>query len=389
MYSKPKACSMRDSFEPTIKRYLRRWQSTLRPTTIESKGSLLRRFAAYLREHHPEVRGFNQLQRDPHIEDWLESRLIVAAVTRNWDIYNLRNFFADLIEWEWPEAPPPRLFRDEDIAPEPLYLPRPLSPELDRAAQQAFIEAGTFAAMAFLLLRHTGIRIGEMRQLPLNALEATGPDTFSLHVPAGKTYAERLVPLDEHTVEVIRRIIAQRGCLLKRPLRPSRRNLMMINQWGRHLSPARYGVHLKELTAHLDRNEHITCHRLRHTYATQMARAGMPVPALMKLMGHKTPKMTMRYVEVAQNDVREAYEQAMTQLSVIRSVQSRTLPALASPSAILPPKSESSQLLKLMEAMITCLESHRRDELNPVRSKQLHRFIKRMRRAGYDLKDIL
>ena len=42
-----------------------------------------------------------------------------------------------------------------------------------------------------------------------------------------------------------------------------------------------------------------------------------------------------------------------------------------------------------MEAMITCLESHRRDELDPDRSKQLHRFIKRMRKAGYDLKDIL
>ena len=42
-----------------------------------------------------------------------------------------------------------------------------------------------------------------------------------------------------------------------------------------------------------------------------------------------------------------------------------------------------------MEAMITCLESHRRDELDAIRSKQLHRFIKRIRKAGYDLKDIL
>ena len=39
--------------------------------------------------------------------------------------------------------------------------------------------------------------------------------------------------------------------------------------------------------------------------------------------------------------------------------------------------------------MITCLESYRRDELDADRSKQLHRFIKRMRKAGYDLKDIL
>lgn len=41
-----------------------------------------------------------------------------------------------------------------------------------------------------------------------------------------------------------------------------------------------------------------------------------------------------------------------------------------------------------MEPMITCLESHRRDELDATRSKQLHPF-KRMRKAGYDLKDIL
>ena len=120
-----------------------------------------------------------------------------------------------------------------------------------------------------------------------------------------------------------------------------------------------------------------------------MARAGMPVPALMKLLGHKTPKMTMRYVQVAQNDVREAYDKAMTQLTVIRSVQSRTLPSLPVPAAALPQQTGSDQLIKLMEAMITCLESHRRDQLDPARSKQLHRFIKRMRKAGYDLKDIL
>ena len=220
-------------------------------------------------------------------------------------------------------------------------------------------------------------------------MEPAGPEVFSLRVPPCKTYTERLIPIDERTVELIRRIIAQRAHLLKRRLRPSRRHLMMIGPWGRHLSPATYGVHLKELTAHLDPTEHITCHCLRHCFATEMARAGMPVPALMKLLGHKTPKMTMRYVEVAQNDVREAYDQAMTQLPVIRSVQNRTLPSLPVPITGLTPHDESSQLLKLMEAMVTCLESHRRDELDPDRSKQLHRFIKRMRKAGYDLKDIL
>ncbi len=377
---------MSDYFEPTIKRYVRRWRPTQRPSTIHSKNSILRRFAAYLREHHPEVCRFDQLQRDPHIEGWLESMLYLHPATRNGAIRTLRLFCEDLNAWKWSNPPPLHLLSNEDLAPEPVYLPRPLPPPLDQAVQKAFIETGTFASMGLLLLRYTGMRISEMRALPLNAMDPSGPDTFSLRVPDGKTYAERLIPLDERTVELVGRIIAQRARLQKRRLRPSRRRLMMLDHWGRHLSSQSFCVHIKNLTAHLDPAEHITCHRLRHSFATEMARAGMPVPALMKLLGHKTPKMTMRYVEVAQNDVREAYDQAMTQLSVIRSVQRRTLPV---PAAALPQQTGSDQLLNLMEAMITCLESHRRDELGATRSKQLNRFIKRMRKAGYDLKDIL
>ena len=160
----------------------------------------------------------------------------------------------------------------------------------------------------------------------------------------------------------------------------------MIDHNGRHLSTQSLGVHLRDLTAHIDPTEHITCHRLRHCFATEMARAGMPVPALMKLLGHTTPKMTMRYVEVAQADVRQAYDQALTQLSVIRSVQSRTMPVS---SVAVPQQTGSNQLPKLMEAMITGLESQRRDTADPRRAQQLHRFIKRIRKAGYDLKDIL
>jgi integrase len=380
---------MRDYFEPTIKRYLRRWRPTQRPATIKSKSGILRRFVAYLREHHPEVRRFSQLQRDPHIEGWLESMLHLHPVTRNTASRTLRLFCEDLNAWQWPNPPPLHLLSNEDLAPEPFVLPRPLPPELDQAVQKAFIEAGSFVSMGLLLLRYTGMRLGEMRALAINAMDPSGPDTFSLRVPVGKTYSERLIPIDERTVEVIRRIIAQRGCQRKRAVPACCARYLMVSPFGNHMNGQNYQTHIKKLTAHLDPTENITCHRLRHSFATEMARAGMPVPALMKLLGHTTPKMTMRYVEVAQNDVREAYDQAMTQLSVIRSVQSRTLPSLPVPAAALPQQTGSDQLLKLMEAMITCLESHRRDEIDATRSKQLHRFIKRMRKAGYDLKDIL
>ena len=380
---------MRDHFEPTIKRYLRRWRPTLRPTTIQNKGYLLRGFVAYLREHHPDVRRFSQIQRDPHIEDWLEHILYLAPVSRNAHIRTLRLFFEDLIHWQWPEAPASVLLSDQDIAPEETYLPRPLPPQLDQAVQKAFIEAGTFSAMALLLLRYTGMRVGEMRALPLNAMESNVPDSFALRVPVGKTYSERLIPLDARTVKLIERIVAQRACRQKRRLPTKLRRLMMIDHFGRHLTQQSYSRIIKELTAHINTTERIYCHRLRHCYATEMARAGMPVPALMKLLGHKTPKMTMRYVQVAQADVREAYDKALSQLNVIRSVQTQTLPSLPAPTTVLPQHPTSNQLLKLMDVMITCLETQRRDARDPARVKQLQRFIKRLRKAGYDLREIL
>ena len=372
-------------FEQTVDRYLRRWRPTLRPSTMVNKRSLLKQFIAHLYENHPEVQSFSQLERYPHIEGWLEYILYMKPVSRNAKIRTLKLFFEDLIHWQWPEAPPPGLLVDQDLGPEEAYLPRPLPPDIDQAFQKVCIEADTFAGMAFLLLRYTGMRIGEMRALPVNAMEATGPDTFTLRVPIGKTYSERLIPLDTRTVDLVMRIIAQRGCRAKRGVPAQISRYMMVNHLGRHLAQQSYSFHLRRLTAQINTTEHIYCHRLRHTFATEMARAGMPVPALMKLLGHKTPKMTMRYVEVAQSDVRKAYDDALVQLRAMHTLQARALP----PHSSLPQQPETLQPLALIAATIAILESMRRDCQKPVRARLLQRLIKRLRRAGYDLKDIL
>ncbi len=49
---------------------------------------------------------------------------------------------------------------------------------------------------------------------------------------------------------------------------------------------------------------------MRHTYATEMLRAGVSFPAVMKLLGHTSPAMTMLYIEVALNDLQREFEQA-------------------------------------------------------------------------------
>lgn len=55
-------------------------------------------------------------------------------------------------------------------------------------------------------------------------------------------------------------------------------------------------------------------HRFRHTFASDMIRAGISVPALMKLMGHADIQTTLQYVQITPQDVYLQYTRAVAQL---------------------------------------------------------------------------
>jgi integrase/recombinase XerD len=54
-------------------------------------------------------------------------------------------------------------------------------------------------------------------------------------------------------------------------------------------------------------------HRFRHTFASDMVRAGMSLPALMQLMGHAGIETTLHYVQVTPQDVYLQYARAVAQ----------------------------------------------------------------------------
>ena len=54
-------------------------------------------------------------------------------------------------------------------------------------------------------------------------------------------------------------------------------------------------------------------HRFRHTFASDMVREGMSLPALMQLMGHTHISTTMIYVQISPRDVVEQYTRAVAQ----------------------------------------------------------------------------
>ncbi len=55
-------------------------------------------------------------------------------------------------------------------------------------------------------------------------------------------------------------------------------------------------------------------HRFRHTFGTDMARAGISLPALQRLLGHGHIKTTMIYVELSPKDVWEEFQRVLRKI---------------------------------------------------------------------------
>ena len=72
---------------------------------------------------------------------------------------------------------------------------------------------------------------------------------------------------------------------------------------------------LKDAAFGLDIPGQVVSHRLRHTYATELLNAGMSLVGIMKLLGHRSLNMTMRYAALTQHTVVKDYYKAMAQIA--------------------------------------------------------------------------
>jgi integrase len=280
----------------------------LAPESIRQYRDAVRNFLSWLGTHHPEVVSLDQLRRDPHILGWmtqLRSRVPpLAPIT-----YILRLTFVRgaLNELAWTTRLPElsQLVRRQDIPRRPHSLPRALSDDHDQLLQQELRRRNDLGSNFFLLLRHTGMRIGEAVDLSFDCLHTSGLDHWTIHVPLGKLKTERLVPVDSFTRDLVHRLRFFRwldptppdGHLLARPA-------------SRHMLIRQLRSYLHEVSAAVGIPGRIVPHQLRHTYASEMLRCGVDLPALMKLLGHTSPEMTMVYLDIALTDLQREFDLA-------------------------------------------------------------------------------
>jgi integrase len=269
---------------------------------------VMRNFLRYLGPAHPEVTSLEQLRREPHLLGWMSRlRSQTPPLATSTFILRLVTLRSVLNELAWTEQLPQlaHLIRREDVPHHPQRVARPLTIERDQLLQQQFIKRNDLESNAFLLIRYTGMRIGECADLSFDCLHSTAPGQWAILVPLGKLEKERMVPVDSLAVTIIQRLRFYRfldprpqdGHLLARR---STKNALV-----KHLR--RY---LHRVCLSLGLSTRIVPHQFRHTYATEMLRAGVSFPALMNLLGHTSPEMTILYTEVVLNDLQREFQEA-------------------------------------------------------------------------------
>jgi integrase len=177
--------------------------------------------------------------------------------------------------------------------------------EQDQVLQQEFLRRNDLVGDVFLLLRHTGMRIGECVDLSYDCLRCTGPNQWAIHVPLGKLKTERMVPVDAFVRDLVHRLRFFRSL---DPLPANGRLLAWTGTKESLLARLREYLHMVCYSVALPTE--IVPHQMRHTYGTEMVRAGVGFATVMKLLGYTSPHMTMRYVDVTLTDLQREFELA-------------------------------------------------------------------------------
>jgi hypothetical protein len=217
----------------------------------------------------------------------------------------------DLADWGWAEAPGRRLVSSRDIPrlPDHSHATCHQRPTADWSPRWRPPRTG-YAPTRCCRFERRGFASASCSTWSWTASTRLLARAW-LKVPLGKLDTERMVPLDEETLDLVDRIVTHRSP--GRPLRHPRTGRLvgfLLTHQGRRLSKEVLRDELHR-GAHKAGLEPVTPHQLRHTYATALVNAGVGLQALMALLGHVSAEMSLRYGRLFDATVRADHEKAL------------------------------------------------------------------------------
>ena len=261
--------------------------------TLRNYMNTLKQFVIWISEPIEQVTARTMLSFIDHL---LDRRL--SAKTINCYLDSIRGFYDYLIHEESVpivnpvkrgyvlklSRPLPRYLRDEEI-------PR-LFGVIDSPRDRAI----------FMLMLRCGLRVEEVAQLTLGALDLPRSQLFVYHGKGGK---DRIVYLSHDAQQALLEYLKTR-CSYRA------KRLFLVDK-GRCRGNAISVRGIQKRMEHYARQAglKVCCHQLRHTMATQLLNADADLVTIQDLLGHCRIKTTQRYCQVSNLKVQRDYHHAI------------------------------------------------------------------------------
>jgi site-specific recombinase XerD len=176
-------------------------------------------------------------------------------------------------------------------------------------------------AAVYFLLAHTGLRLSELIDLKRSDVDLVGG---RLRVEDAKGRHDRVVYISATCVQAVTRYLAGQ------PAAPANAPLV-CHPTGQPVS-YRWVQHEVYRWAEEAGVNGVSCHRLRHTFATRLVNLDVPVTTIQRLLGHHDLRTTQRYAHVMDKTAQQQYHAAMARIEQALSLAPVSLVALAGPS---------------------------------------------------------
>ena len=274
----------------------------LAPTTCANHGVYLRHFLSWWAAARPGVDPVDAVPADLAAFLIHEADRGISAATRGAQAAMLRRFYAWLVLTGRCAATPAAALgapRTPPRHPE-VYRPEEVAAILAHTGQLADLRGRQRHAIV-TFLRYTGVRSRELRTLPLDRLDLTAGRAEVV----GKGSRPRAVLLPDPLVVVLKVHLTE-----VRPQLPAS-DLVFVNPrgYGHHqahrFEQAALGreVELAGLGAGVPGRHYP--HKWRHTYATELVRAGVDIHVVQRLLGHRSIRSTVGYTHLVLDDLRD------------------------------------------------------------------------------------
>lgn len=183
------------------------------------------------------------------------------------------------------------------------------SPKIPKSLPKTISVEETFELLAkpnsirdktiLFLLYGTGLRVSELSNLNLNHLDL---DNRIIHVVGGKGNKDRIVPLPDLIIPILKESITKR-------VENANSTALILNRSGNRLTPRSIQRLVKKYKKEAGLEEKkVTPHTLRHAFATHLLSNAVDIRVIQELLGHASLSTTQLYTHVSLEHLRESYD---------------------------------------------------------------------------------